>query len=158
MATKDSQICEGDSLLLNATVFNATEYLWDNGSTLSSIMVSQAGIYNVQLSNDCEVAFFDFEVETQSCDCTLEVPNVFTPNNDGINDIFEIRGADNIAKYKLTIFNRYGRKIYETNDINSHWSGDNVSSGVYFWAINTSCIQGQSITEKAYNGSISVLK
>ena len=65
----------------------------------------------------------------------LFVPNSFTPNGDGKNDSF---GA--IAKavyyYHLQIFNRMGRVVYETYDLNQKWTGYNAPQGAYAYLIN----------------------
>ncbi|MCX7954309.1 MAG: gliding motility-associated C-terminal domain-containing protein [Bacteroidales bacterium] len=68
----------------------------------------------------------------------LEVPNVFTPNNDGINDVFIVHG-ESIKEFNAIIYNRWGRKIYEWNDINKGWDGKidgiEASDGVYYIVI-----------------------
>jgi gliding motility-associated-like protein len=67
-----------------------------------------------------------------------DIPNVFTPNNDGINDYFSI---DNgfakpcIDDFSIVIFNRWGHKLFESKDFSFRWSGDNLPTGVYFYMI-----------------------
>jgi gliding motility-associated-like protein len=69
------------------------------------------------------------------------VPNVFTPNNDGYNDLFKITGGNVECRLeKMTIFNRWGKKLYETKDKdNLSWdgtvNGQIVPPGVYFYVI-----------------------
>lgn len=67
------------------------------------------------------------------------IPNTFTPNGDGINDLFTIVVSNKTAIKKLKIFNRWGRVIYETSDIDKYWDGlkenTNVPAGVYYWII-----------------------
>jgi gliding motility-associated-like protein len=68
----------------------------------------------------------------------LVVPNVFTPNGDGINDVFVIDGKA-ITDFNLTIVNRWGNTIFESNDINSSWDGTANGTpcidGTYFYII-----------------------
>ena len=52
----------------------------------------------------------------------LYVPNTFTPNNDGVNDFFEIKG-ENINEFELWIYNRWGEEIYYTNVMTDYWDG-----------------------------------
>ena len=52
----------------------------------------------------------------------LYVPNTFTPNNDGVNDFFEIKG-ENINEFELWIYNRWGEEIYYTNVMTNYWDG-----------------------------------
>lgn len=70
---------------------------------------------------------------------SMFIPNVFTANNDNVNDFFEVR-SNGIDKFSLTIFNRYGRQVFQTNDVNFRWAGENVSSGIYYWSAQyTTC-------------------
>ena len=55
-------------------------------------------------------------------DGTLYVPNAFTPDGDGINDFFEIKGEE-IKEFELWIFNRWGELVYHTNEITDFWDG-----------------------------------
>ena len=52
----------------------------------------------------------------------LYVPNTFTPNGDGVNDVFEIQG-ENINEFQLWIFNRWGEEVYYTNVMTDYWDG-----------------------------------
>ena len=76
----------------------------------------------------------------------LFIPNAFSPDGDGINDIWEIPGIENAVGYKLIIFNRWGIKVYETNNYKNDWAGtsqtdsfiskDNMlPEGTYFYSI-----------------------
>ncbi len=69
----------------------------------------------------------------------LSIPNVFTPNGDGKNDFFEIKSNSQPKNFFLVIKNRWGRKVFESNDINNSWNGkidnENCSEGVYFYTI-----------------------
>ena len=68
----------------------------------------------------------------------LQVPNVFTPNGDGINDEFRV-AYRSIKKYNITIFNRWGRKVYSSTNPAQGWDGrigkGQASPGVYFYVI-----------------------
>jgi gliding motility-associated-like protein len=69
------------------------------------------------------------------------IPNSFTPNGDGINDRFSILGLppENITKYNLQIYNRWGQVVFFSNDIRESWdgtlNGQQVQEGVYTWVI-----------------------
>lgn len=67
------------------------------------------------------------------------IPNIFTPNNDGINDYFVIE--DIIEDSELKVFNRWGKLVYERKDYNNRWKGKNrdgidLSEGVYFYSLS----------------------
>ena len=76
----------------------------------------------------------------------LFIPNAFSPDGDGVNDTWEITGIENAVGYKLIIFNRWGIKVYETNNYKNDWAGasqtdsfiskDNMlPEGTYFYSI-----------------------
>lgn len=72
------------------------------------------------------------------------IPNVFTPNGDGANDEFKIVRDDDKDKViseeylrlELVVFNRWGKKIYSSDNYQSDWDGGNASDGVYFYVLN----------------------
>ncbi len=77
----------------------------------------------------------------------LEIPNIFTPNNDKKNDVFQIKTI-NIASLRVEIFNRWGNKIAEMNGINDCWdgrasSGEELPSGNYFFQLTSKDNDGQ---------------
>lgn len=85
---------------------------------------------------------------------TLFVPNVFTPNADGSNEYFEIKGK-NLDDFTLIILNRYGQRVYESKNSDFNWDAENISSGVYFWRITyMNCGQ----TSKEFNGWVQIVR
>lgn len=67
-------------------------------------------------------------------------PTVFTPNNDGINDIFLPTVHEQVTFYELTIFNRWGSLIFNSGDLKNGWDGMSngvkCNDGTYFWIVN----------------------
>ena len=88
----------------------------------------------------------------------LEIPNVFTPNNDGQNDIFRVHG-ESIIEFHAIIFNRWGKKIYEWDDVNGYWDGkigsSEASPGTYFYKITAT---GKKDTNYEENGFFYLLR
>ena len=71
----------------------------------------------------------------------LYIPNAFTPNNDGQNDIFRPYGYDlELTEFTMAIYNRWGELLFETNNIDSGWDGSfngkKAPNGTYVWKIN----------------------
>lgn len=86
-------------------------------------------------------------------------PNAFSPNNDGVNDVFKVDGVAYARKFKLEIFNRWGELLFETTDLNQGWDGkykdEYVSEGVYVARI---FYQGFSGEIYAVKDTITVLR
>ncbi|GAA4306698.1 hypothetical protein GCM10023149_00050 [Mucilaginibacter gynuensis] len=65
----------------------------------------------------------------------LKIPTLFTPNGDGINDVFEIRGLDGSLQNKLTIVNRWGNEVYKQTNYQNNWAGDGLNEGTYYYLL-----------------------
>jgi gliding motility-associated-like protein/uncharacterized repeat protein (TIGR01451 family) len=78
----------------------------------------------------------------------LEMPNVFTPNNDNVNDVFKPIYDLNIQDYQLLILNRWGNVMFTSTAPSSGWdgtvNGNEASEGVYFWKVNFTDSYGKS--------------
>ncbi|GAB6279100.1 MAG: hypothetical protein STSR0006_11030 [Lentimicrobium sp.] len=94
----------------------------------------------------------------------VEVPNVFTPNADGINDVLIIKvdgktetDQPSLLRYyermELVIMNRWGRKLYESKDYRNDWDGGKLANGTYFYVLK--CIG--RFGEEVYKGSIAIM-
>jgi gliding motility-associated-like protein len=65
----------------------------------------------------------------------LKIPTLFTPNGDGINDVFEIRNLSDYAQNELTIVNRWGNEVYKQTDYQNTWTGDGLNEGTYYYVL-----------------------
>ena len=132
----DTSICQGETLQLFVPFTHA---LWSTGDTTQSILVSDAGIYTVSESNQCGTSTASIKVDVGLCD--IWFPNAFSPDDDGHNDI--IRAGGNLqyfSNYSLSIYNRWGERIFHTTDIYDGWDcklmGTPQDVGTYFYMIN----------------------
>jgi gliding motility-associated-like protein len=132
----DTALCTGESIQLYPGQF--TTYTWQDGSAQNHFTVTQPGLYSVIVSNSCGSGSDEILIKEGICDSYF--PSAFTPNNDGKNDLFKILGAQNLKDYHLAVYNRYGQKVFETNDYRKGWTGDVKgqlqNSGVYVWYCN----------------------
>ncbi|GAB3913410.1 T9SS type B sorting domain-containing protein [Mucilaginibacter boryungensis] len=80
----------------------------------------------------------------------LNIPNVFTPNGDGVNDTFEIAGLANYPDNVIDIFNRWGNSIYHKKGYLNDWTGEGLNEGTYFYVIQVKDATGFSATYKGY--------
>lgn len=70
------------------------------------------------------------------------IPNVFTPNGDNVNDFYEMKSLCYYEQFRIVIFNRWGKKMYESNNPGFKWDGrteggTEASEGVYYWIMDT---------------------
>lgn len=149
----DTSICIGETLLLDAESSGNT-YLWQDGSTISSYIVNQQGTYSVEVNlNECVISD-TIQITEDICSSTLEIPNVFTPDNDGVNDYFIPISTGEVSSMKTVIYNRWGRKVFETDNPMIEWSGESSSSGTYFWVV---FYKEYDREEKALNGCLTLI-
>lgn len=109
-------------------------YRWSFGDGLTSDLsedihtYQQDGNYSVSLLGTKGQCVYEL---TKSIDInTLKVPNVYTPNGDSDNDVFEIVSLNRV---QLTVWNRWGKTILETDDYQNDWKGEGEPSGVYYY-------------------------
>lgn len=123
--TDTLEICEGSSLILQPDNFDYKTYLWQDGSSGGSLTVTEAGTYKLTVEDVCHNKASD-EVVVVSRDCSkgcLLFPNTFTPNGDGMNDVFRALGDCPVENFQLKVFNRWGDIVFEANDKDTAWDG-----------------------------------
>jgi len=131
----DKLICKGESVLLYPAYDVNAKYLWQDGSTKPAFNVSGPGTYSVRIDEACGI-FYDTIIFT-STNCKLYVPNAFTPNNDGKNDVFKVAGYDNLSFFRFRIYNRWGAEVFFSLLPEKGWNGflkeQLQPQGVYVW-------------------------
>jgi gliding motility-associated-like protein len=86
----------------------------------------------------------------------LKVPNLFTPNGDGINDVFEIRGLEKFAQNELVIVNRWGNEVYRQSNYKNNWTGEGLNEGTYYYILKVKTTDWQVL--KGYTTLMRTLK
>lgn len=169
-AFSDMLIIQGQSALLSAT--GGINYNWSNGMNGASITVSPTvtTVYCVTAydMNGCyDSACVTVTVELCSNAGTLYLPNAFSPNDDGENDWLQIYYGimQCIEKFRLVVFNRWGEKIYETNDPSFRWNGiynsgilkdtQTANTQVFTFYMEADIADGTRITKK---GNLSIIR
>lgn len=139
----------GDSIYWNTGVIN-----------VNSIIVFTEGVYTVTAYNNFGCAASD-EVEIIIDNCqepTIFIPNAFTPNNDGMNDEFFVKG-DKIETITTTIFNRWGNELITLEGLNEKWDGtyndELVPSGTYFYLVE---VKFEESRKEVLKGSVTLLR
>lgn len=151
----------GESVTLDAGQFE--EYLWSNPSI--SGQYYEIKYDDVTGKDSVYVQVYDGFCKN-SDGITIEVfnvqiPNVVTPNGDGKNDDFTpmADGFSGINSHTISVFNRWGEKVWESDNFNSGWdvkqNGKYVAEGTYFWVLEV--MYGTDDVKKVYKGTVTVL-
>ncbi len=146
--TPFADTCEATIRLVNQST-HAKNYLWnwDDGTFSSNVndmhQYKSSGFYNISLITNPETVCADTMDQTVFAygtnESSLYIPDAFTPNGDGTNDLFVISGYNRCLFYNVSVFNRWGEKIFETDDISNSWdgrySGKDAEAGIYVYVI-----------------------
>ena len=155
----DTTLCIGETLLLNATNSFAT-YKWQDNSINSKYTVTKEGTYWVRVTEGCVTKSDTINVSYKNCKCAdIELPNVFSPNNDGINEKFPPTLNCNFSQYQLKVFNRWGQLFFQSNNPTISWDGKYngvlQAIGVYYYLIN---YQLESEIKRTKSGTITLIR
>lgn len=136
---RDTLVCETEQLLLRPRLpaLAGLNYLWQDGSRQAEFRVKEPGVYSVEVSDGCIVRHDSIMVDYKTC--PIGIPNAFTPNGDGRNDLFRARYGEAVGKYLLRVYNRSGNLVFESPDQLKGWdgtsSGRKQPSGTYVWVV-----------------------
>jgi gliding motility-associated-like protein len=136
------------------------EVSFDNGFNWREVGGNEVEVSNINRIDQLQVrAIFDVpctrsEISNFSpCASILLVPNVVTPNNDGLNDVFFIESLDFYPGSQLSIFDRWGLLVYESVDYKNDWQADGLVEGTYFYLLTVN--DGQ---KTPYKGVFTLLR
>ena len=152
--------CIGENHILQPTGVNASYFVWEDGQIGETLSVDAPGNYYVIAYNECGSTIANVEVIFQDCEGLVFIPNCFTPDGDGINDVWMVVGTD-IISMKLKIFNRWGDIVYSSNQLNPVWTGGYkdgeyyLPDGIYFFDLEMILARGETVTRE---GSIRMLR
>jgi gliding motility-associated-like protein len=137
---QDQIVCPLKSITLSANSNTALNYLWSTGQTTPTIKFDalQSAKIKVAVTNDICVATDSVFIKVLQS-CKVYIPNAFTPNGDGNNDIFKVFNADLIKEFSLEVYDRYGQKIFFSNNPAAAWNGTlkgtPAQPGTYLWIL-----------------------
>jgi gliding motility-associated-like protein len=171
-AGPDTLLCEGEFYNMPATSA-ATNLIWAPGAGLSSTTILNPDLSPLEKTTfvlqatdagtGC-IAYDTVEIDVKNCQSYINVPQAFTPNNDGVNDFFTLFG-NNIESYELRIYNRWGELVYSTtnmgelNDLSQGWDGSYKgkvqNAGTFVYYLTAKDIY-QKTTEK--KGNITLIR
>lgn len=141
---RDTTLCTGSAVVLRAPAAPAAgvTYRWSDGSTGDSLRVVAPGEYTLERRTACGNQTARRRIDAADC---VFIPNVITPNQDGVNDRFRINGLPSGA-WALTVFNRWGRQVYQTEDYHQEW-GPEAAPGVYYYVLKQGSTRYKGVLE-----------
>jgi len=130
-------------------------YLAQGGEEYLTIgnFLDSNSIYSIQIKNyggyQAAYYYIDDVSLTKLPNQELNIPNIITPNSDGLNDYFVI---DNLpANHELWVYNRWGNQVYHNANYQNEWSPPDISTGVYFYILSPPC-------GEPYKGTVTVVR
>ncbi len=167
-ANKDT-IFQGSSTILHAFTDTTLTILWSPATGLSN-----PNSFNPTASPTITTTYTVTIIDSSGCPksstitiyvismkCTLDdafVPNTFTPNGDGQNDILYVRSIS-LAQIYFAVYDRWGQLVFETNDIKTGWDGiykgNPANSDVFAWYLTAKCFSGEELKKK---GNVTLIR
>jgi gliding motility-associated-like protein len=155
----DTSILQGSTITLDAGN-DMDQYLWSNGSMDQSLTVSAEGFYFVEIDKDnCRSTDSIF---INVIPAVIALPNAFSPNGDGLNDVFKAKIVGKINDFHLVIFNRYGQSVFYSEDTEIGWNGRyngiNCPLDTYVWEISFTVPEAELPVMKKQKGFVHLLR
>jgi gliding motility-associated-like protein len=154
-----TDVCSGDSVELHAAVYQGYKYQWspaafftDTQSPDAAAVVLVPGYIHLTVTDKygCKAAD-SVLVNAQPC-CQVYLPNAFSPNGDGKNDVFRVITIGHHQIGSFRVVNRWGQTVFETADERHGWDGTLNGTpqeiGTYFYYLKYKCADGQELEQK----------
>lgn len=139
------------------TASGGTKYLWSPAESLSNPNISNpiaspaaTTVYHVTVTTTLGCFAEDSIAVNVSADLAkngIQIPNAFTPNGDGLNDCFGVKFLGAISDLKLSIYDRWGNRVFYTTNPNQCWDGrsknQEISSGVFVYHVTATTLCGK---------------
>ncbi|WP_367388458.1 gliding motility-associated C-terminal domain-containing protein [Lewinella sp. LCG006] len=143
-------------------------FVWSDGSTEPSLLVDAAGTYSVRISNICQSTIYTMRVRyipDETLRDAFYVPNCFSPNNDGNNDVFQVfpNPAFELLNFEFRVFDRWGDAMFLTNDIQKGWDGifrgQEKQPEVYVWYLKAQLVLCDGSLREYFNkGDVTIVR
>jgi len=144
----DTSTCTGNPIVLYAG--NYSSYFWDDGSNSAYREVTEPGVYFAAVITTAGCTGDDSIYVEEKCLDDVVIPNAFTPNADGLNDIFLAFGIG-VKSFYMQVVDRWGEKIFESDSMDNGWDGTYLNhfahDGIYVCMVKYS-LDGVNIKTK----------
>jgi len=161
---RDTTLCIELSvhILLQANVPIGASAAWSTGIASSAILATDTGTYWVMVTDSVCLIRDTVSVHGEICNCWCRVPDAFSPNNDGKNDIYHpvFEPQCSIKEYLFCVYDRWGKRIFSTADPTEGWDGKYLGVpqdvGVYMYYLEY--VAGPKDTRHFLKGNITLIK
>jgi gliding motility-associated-like protein len=126
-----------------------TLYRWQDGSTGATYLAHGPGQYSVEVRATAAGCSIRATRVASPANCPIVIPNIITPNGDHENESFTLKGLVP-AEWRLVIFDRWGRQVYEKARYDNGWDATGQASGVYYYMLSNEA------TGERYRGWVEV--
>lgn len=146
---------------LSAATAGQAQYRWQDGTSMPTLTVENPGTYTVEVSTQCE-SVLDTVIFLACEHCDFYFPNVFSPNDDGFNDFFQVFTNCELFDFRLQVFNRWGGLVFEARDPQAGWDGrlggKLAPSGVYTWRLDATVVENGIPRMEVATGGVTLLR
>jgi gliding motility-associated-like protein len=161
----ENNLCNYDTALVSLNQ-DATNYKWSPqdeaiiANNVLKLFPSATTTFNLSAKSSYGCLLDDtLLIKVIQCPEYFYMPNAFTPNHNGLNDLFKPTIAGKLEKYHLLIYNRYGQLLFSSNDLSEGWDGRfngiEQASGVYVWVCSYKFFDKEAVQKK---GSVVLIK
>ena len=126
----------------NGASGNNVDHFYTNAGTFPIVLT-------VTGSNGCVNSY----TVSYVVDAVIEVPNVFTPNGDGVNEFLKFKNLELLGSNNIAIFNRWGKKVFEQDNYKNDWNGGGHTDGTYFFILSV-----PGATPNVYKGYVQLMR
>ncbi|MFN5831751.1 MAG: choice-of-anchor L domain-containing protein [Bacteroidota bacterium] len=153
VASPDTTVCPGNPITLSVIADGGAgtySYLWQDLVTLAgfpgnnavsiSPIIDYTVTYNVTVTDLCGNTAIDEVSVPLRTDCDVVVPNIITPNGDGENQFLVFENLELFPQPKLEVFNRWGNRVYQSDNYQNNWSPADLNPGVYYFTLELGTI------------------
>ncbi|MFA7273308.1 MAG: gliding motility-associated C-terminal domain-containing protein [Crocinitomicaceae bacterium] len=128
--TNDTLMCLNDWLSYSGTS-SSVSYTWQGLNPGDNLLIQGNSWYLLIATNQDGCAVYD-SIYVETINCSNSLPNVFSPNGDGVNEFYVIDEALLFPNNEILVVNRWGNVVYQAKGYKNNWNGDNLVDGVYF--------------------------
>jgi len=153
----DFFLCRGQEVRLSPAMNTAVSYRWQDGTAAPFYNVAAAGTYVLTAGNNCG-SRTDSVVVTSGL-CSLMLPSAFTPNADGLNDLFRVKYIFPVKQFVMVVYNRWGQQVFTSSSIARGWNGTYhglpAPAGTYVWYVKL--VDNDGLSQRA-QGTVTLMR